>query len=219
MAKGEQDKLDAETREAERREQERRENDQRVIRTREALVESFNGLVLDRTFDGVNVADVVADAGVGRSTFYEHFRNKDELLKQAAAGVMGVLADAVYDDQERARHAEAWSHWRSIEQVLDHVRANRAMARGLLTGESAQVMTRQLSTMIEARLAILCAERKTSLVIPARLAGAQLAGSVLGALAGWLDDVGSCGSAAAAAGIRRSVAAAARAMMVEGAGR
>lgn len=195
----------------------KREEDQRVVRTRGALVDSFNELVLGSTFERVNVAEVAADAGVGRSTFYEHFRNKDELLLQASAGVMGVLADSVLEDSERKRFAAAGSgsdvHWRSIEQVLEHVRENRTFARSLLSGDSLPAITRQLTDMIETRLLAMCAARGTTLAMPSRMAAGLLAGALFGALGVWLDEVGPADAAAVAAGIRTSARAGAQALM------
>jgi AcrR family transcriptional regulator len=54
--------------------------DRRVQRTHRALHEAFIGLILERGYDAVSIRDVVERAGVGRSTFYIHFGDLDELL-------------------------------------------------------------------------------------------------------------------------------------------
>ena len=55
--------------------------DRRIERTREALEGAFIRLILEgRRYDRITIAGLIARAGVGRSTFYEHYRNKDELL-------------------------------------------------------------------------------------------------------------------------------------------
>jgi hypothetical protein len=45
--------------------------DRRAARTRTALIEAFNHLALSQRKQ-IRVADIVALANVGRSTFYEH---------------------------------------------------------------------------------------------------------------------------------------------------
>ncbi|MBB5914983.1 AcrR family transcriptional regulator [Nocardia transvalensis] len=54
--------------------------DRRVRKTRRTLHEALIGLMLERGYARVTVQDVLDRADVGRSTFYAHFRNKDDLL-------------------------------------------------------------------------------------------------------------------------------------------
>ena len=57
-----------------------------VGRTRKALKEALTDLILEKGYEGVTVQDVIDRADVGRSTFYAHFVDKDDLL-------MAILAD------------------------------------------------------------------------------------------------------------------------------
>lgn len=60
--------------------------DRRVSKTRRALKEALTDLILETSYEGVTVQDVIDRADVGRSTFYAHFLDKDDLL-------MAILAD------------------------------------------------------------------------------------------------------------------------------
>ena len=60
--------------------------DRRVVRTRRALKEALTDLILESGYESVTVQDVIDRADVGRSTFYAHFIDKDDLL-------MAILAD------------------------------------------------------------------------------------------------------------------------------
>ena len=60
--------------------------DRRVVKTRRALKEALTDLILEKGYEGVTVQDVIDRADVGRSTFYAHFIDKDDLL-------MAILAD------------------------------------------------------------------------------------------------------------------------------
>jgi AcrR family transcriptional regulator len=160
----------------------RRERDQRVRQSREAIVESFDGLVLSRPYDDIHVADIVGNAGVGRSTFYEHFRSKDELLRHSVTAVLGVLADAATDAGDGG----------SIRCMLDHFLENRRASRALLNGPSAAPIERRHAELIEARLS------GAALIIPLRLAAAQVASGQLGLVREWLERNEPCDSAALA---------------------
>jgi AcrR family transcriptional regulator len=54
--------------------------DRRVRRTRQLLREALVELTLERGYDRVTVQDILDRADVGRSTFYAHYRDKDDLL-------------------------------------------------------------------------------------------------------------------------------------------
>lgn len=54
--------------------------DRRVLRTRRTLRDALIQLILKRGWDEVSVQDICAQADVGRSTFYTHFADKEELL-------------------------------------------------------------------------------------------------------------------------------------------
>jgi AcrR family transcriptional regulator len=54
--------------------------DRRVQKTRALLLEALGSLIREKPFDAIVVKEILHRANVGRSTFYTHFRDKDELL-------------------------------------------------------------------------------------------------------------------------------------------
>ena len=54
--------------------------DRRVRRTQHALRHALMELVMEKGYDRVTVQDVIDRADVGRSTFYSHFRDKEDLF-------------------------------------------------------------------------------------------------------------------------------------------
>ena len=58
----------------------RKRKDARVNRTHQRLGQALVQLIRDKPMDDITVQEVLDRAGVGRSTFYLHFRDKDDLL-------------------------------------------------------------------------------------------------------------------------------------------
>ena len=58
----------------------RRKPDQRVQRTCHRLGTALLELIVEKPVNDVTVQNVLDRAGVGRSTFYQHYRDKDDLL-------------------------------------------------------------------------------------------------------------------------------------------
>lgn len=57
-----------------------KQNDRRVQKTQALLREALVALIREKNYDSIAVKEILDRANVGRSTFYTHFRDKDELL-------------------------------------------------------------------------------------------------------------------------------------------
>ena len=54
--------------------------DRRIQRTQGLLHEALGSLIHEKSYDAISVKEILDRANVGRSTFYMHFGDKDELL-------------------------------------------------------------------------------------------------------------------------------------------
>src|SRR5262244_2336456 len=70
--------------------------DRRVQKTKSLLHEALGSLIREKPYDGIVVQEILDRANVGRSTFYMHFSDKDDLL------VSGI------HDMLRSVHATKW---------------------------------------------------------------------------------------------------------------
>lgn len=149
----------------------------RTARTRGWIVEAFNRLVLSRRYDKFGVAEIAGRAGVGRSTFYEHFRDKDDLLRLAAAAILKPLAAAVGPQSDPAK----------IQAVIEHIAANRAATLAMLDGgPGGPGLERTLAALIQEQLP---APAQSPPHIPASLLARQIASAQLGLLRAWLRPI------------------------------
>ena len=55
--------------------------DRRTLNTRAVLHDALASLVHEKPYDDIVVKEILARADVARSTFYEHYRDKDDLLE------------------------------------------------------------------------------------------------------------------------------------------
>ena len=70
-------------------------NDRRVNRTIESLRNALIELIVEKHYDSITVQDIIDRANVGRSTFYTHFRDKEDLLIGDWKKFLGMLAHHV----------------------------------------------------------------------------------------------------------------------------
>lgn len=82
-----------------------KKEDRRVARTQKRLREALHSLIHERDYDSIAVKEILDRADVGRSAFYMHFRDKDELLVSALHEILGnvpssrPLADGNRDEK------------------------------------------------------------------------------------------------------------------------
>lgn len=58
----------------------KRAKDRRVQKTKALLHEALNALIREKPYDEIVIKEILDRANVGRSTFYTHYRDKDDLL-------------------------------------------------------------------------------------------------------------------------------------------
>src|SRR3990172_850885 len=108
--------------------------DRRVSRTRHALREALLSLMEEQDYNAITVEEITARADLGRTTFYLHYRDKEDLLLEE-------LADLVHELTEQIARISI-SQWQEhklpqppILMIFQHVAANEKMYRLILDGE------------------------------------------------------------------------------------
>ena len=159
------------------------DRDRRVHRTRTAVFSAFMRLVFERRYDLIRTAHLIAEADIGRSTFYEHFRNKDDVLVAVIDPIFIPLADTAAGRGNLLR----------LQMILDHVWEQRALGRVIFDPARQPKLQRKLAAMIEERLEGTAPGNAPRALIAAAAAAAQLA-----MLRMWLAGEVACPAAALA---------------------
>lgn len=115
--------------------------DRRVLRTRDALRDALMELMSERGWDDTDVQTLCERANIGRSTFYQHFPNKEELLKQSLAGLRDWLMSSVRDvsiDEPLG----------FVPKLLDHVHEHQTVFRALVGRRSGQYVQERFRELL-----------------------------------------------------------------------
>lgn len=104
----------------------RRKPDQRILRTRNRLGNALIALVLEKPIDEVTVQQVLNRAGVGRSTFYLHFRDKDDLFLSQLEDGLEMWTTALSKNQEKSRRVAP------VREFFAHVADARKLYESLV---------------------------------------------------------------------------------------
>jgi AcrR family transcriptional regulator len=107
--------------------------DRRIHRTRRMLKEALFSLILEKGYDGVTVEDITQKADLGRTTFYLHYRDKEDLLLKSI--------DAIADDLlgQISRTNLLVSDGRSIPSFIEMQQMNPVLLVFQHAGENASL--------------------------------------------------------------------------------
>jgi AcrR family transcriptional regulator len=168
--------------------------DRRVTRTKAALVAAFGHLVQHRRRGPIRVAEIVAQARVGRSTFYDHYSSAEEISLDALSRPFALLADAAAGQGDPA----------ALTGLLAHFWENRQRAREMFaSGRMREKAARLLADMVTERLG----QTDLKPAIPLPLASLQLAEAALAPVLAWMRGEAAATPDALARSLCRSSAA------------
>lgn len=102
---------------------------------------AFTKLAFNCRYGEIRVAAIVAGAGIARSTFYQHFRGKDDVLLATIEPILLPLAGAASGRTSQVH----------LSGTLAHLWEKRALAR-IIFDSAGTLVQRHLAGMIATRL-------------------------------------------------------------------
>src|SRR5579871_154210 len=106
-------------------EKQRRKPDQRIRRTHERLGSALVQLIAEKPIDDITVQEVLDRAAVGRSTFYLHFRGKDDLLFSQLEMALEAMSTALSRQKEESNRVVA------VTEMFAHIGGENKIYRAL----------------------------------------------------------------------------------------
>jgi AcrR family transcriptional regulator len=97
--------------------------DRRIQKTRELLHQALASLILEKPYEKIALKEILNRANVGRSTFYMHFRDKDELLASTFQDILRAFRSAA----PPAAGVHERILWFSLP-IFEHVQQHRSTA-------------------------------------------------------------------------------------------
>lgn len=163
--------------------------DRRVARTRKMLHDALIGLILKNGYEAITVEDICEAANVGRSTFYAHYKNKEELHLSG----MTHLRRQLIDRQKEAMLSPDQSGARRLgfslpmfEHARDHIDHYRAMV-GHRGGAGALGHLRRLISDLVREELMTPGGKQSVEAIPRELVVQYVVGAYMAVLTWWLD--------------------------------
>jgi AcrR family transcriptional regulator len=105
--------------------------DRRVRKTKKALTEALMSLMVEKGYEKVTIQHIIEKADVGRSTFYIHYENKEQLLLDGHNN----LNVAIFSETVDANGNEI-----TFESLFEHIAAQQLLAKAMLGKKDGEMM-------------------------------------------------------------------------------
>ena len=158
--------------------------DRRVQRTHQILREALISLMLAKNYNKITIQEIIDRANVGRATFYNHYRDKDDLL------LRGI---AEFADEVTAKPIAEASQPAALQTagMFRHARQNRTLHQLMLNSRQDNLMlarvTNTLFGNVERQVSQLLAGESTASV-PLPILSHFLTGGLLGLINWWHEQ-------------------------------
>ena len=167
--------------------------DARQRRSRERLHQAVLRLAEERPVSQVSVSELAREAGVHRSTFYEHASSPDDLLRQALLVDLDALREPLLADTDADLAVVATE---VTQGVMRHIESHIAIYRRDLAYSSEVGLRSMLGSHFLESSRILLDLARVRIDMPvagvpddaaADIAARLVADGTVGAIAGWLE--------------------------------
>lgn len=165
--------------------------DRRIERTKDQLRTAVLKLAETQDLGALSVHDITRQAGVNRATFYQHYRDKDELIEESIEELLHELFDACAPVQAGDERLEPGVVHPSAVIMFEQIAKRATLYRRLIGhGGSAYFIRRFQARNAELSLVALRQTHGVSIDagIPAAARAHVAASATTGMLSYWLEE-------------------------------
>ncbi|HLO32309.1 MAG TPA: TetR/AcrR family transcriptional regulator [Anaerolineales bacterium] len=156
--------------------------DRRSQRTRHLLSEALVQLIREKDYNAITVSDIIERANVGRSTFYAHYRDKDDLFVGELDRVIDILSRGIHHETRD----DDW-FFPSLG-LFRHVGEEYELYKALLWGSGIDLLIQHLQKSLSKRIELGLQGSGREFNVPIPVLGNFISGSFLTLLKWWLEN-------------------------------
>jgi AcrR family transcriptional regulator len=170
--------------------------DRRIHRTRNMILDAFLDLMIQKGYEKITVQNIIDAADVGRSTFYMHFTDKEQLLLSSIGQLREFLIE--HGQQVSAVKANEYQFGFSLA-MLKHAQSHQALYKAIVGGKGGSPvyyhMQQMLIGLIRDNVSMLFPG--TTLRIPQKTATDFIGNTFMILLTWWMEQDMPCSAAEA----------------------
>jgi AcrR family transcriptional regulator len=166
-----------------KRELKQHKQDRRSQRTYLLVSTAMMELLSETPYDAITVQDILDRANIGRSTFYAHYYDKEDVLASITEQMLDLFSQGMQQTEDRPELLPGLELFRHAKQMQKQLQV-------MLKGYSGEVLLKTtqalLSKNIEQNLTSALTEKRSP-TVPLEVVSQYLAGAFLNLLKWWIE--------------------------------
>jgi AcrR family transcriptional regulator len=154
--------------------------DRRSQRTRHLLGEALVELIREKDYNAITVSDIIDRANVGRSTFYAHYHDKDDLFVGELDRVIEVLSHRIPGQEEMPFFPSLG--------LFRHVGEEYELYKALLWTPGIDLLIKHMQKSLSQRIEQSLQKSGTEFEVPVPILANFITGGFLSLLKWWLEN-------------------------------
>lgn len=128
--------------------------DVRKEKTIQRIKNGFKELIQEKNYRDIKVQDILDKGEIGRTTFYEHYKSKDEVLKSIVLDIFIHINHPIKEINHD--YSGDNSLLQLILHMLKHFEEEKSLLRAILNSESRDIflkaLSKEITSLIEERM-------------------------------------------------------------------
>ena len=124
--------------------------DKREEKTLKAINDAFTTLINNKDYDDITIQDILELSKVSRSTFYAHYKTKDELLLSISNHIFEhVFSKSLQEEKTHDFSKDLFYDYKHlIVHIFYHVRDEKELFKGILSNRVNELFLNEFRTHI-----------------------------------------------------------------------
>lgn len=122
-------------------------NDRRVEKTRNAIINAFKEMIIEKDFNGITIKELAERANINRKTFYLHYESMEEILFDVTV----ELSEQVFESLNNKGFFDpnVIGITPLIETINELINSNYELTRKLISANSYRFFSRNIKDLIK----------------------------------------------------------------------
>ena len=124
--------------------------DKREEKTIEAIRNAFAKLINEKDYEGITIQDILDEANISRSTFYAHYKTKDDLLLSISNHIFEhVFSHSLQEEKTHDYSKETfYDYHHLIEHIFYHIQDEKILFKGILSSKGNKLFLKEFKSHI-----------------------------------------------------------------------
>ena len=120
--------------------------DKRIQKTQNKIYLGFSSLLKKKNYNKITVEDMLKESNISRSTFYLHFKTKEDVLNSISKNIFShVFSHALTVEQTHDfSHSDIFEYSHLITHILYHLHDEKVLITAILSSESKELFLNQM---------------------------------------------------------------------------